>query len=164
MFDFLRAYKRYDPAAKSLLEIALLYPGPKVMFFFRISHSLYRMKLFFAARFFCEFSRLLTGIEIHPGAKIGERFVIDHGMGTVIGETAEIGNDCLVFQGVTLGGNSFEAKKRHPTLGDRVVIGAGAKVIGPIRLGNGARVGANSVVTKDVPEGATVVGIPAVQK
>jgi serine O-acetyltransferase len=161
MIDFLRAYKNYDPAAKSLLEVALLYPGPKAMFFHRISHTLYQNELFFLARFFCEVGRLLTGIEIHPGAKIGQRLVIDHGMGVVVGETTEIGDDCLIFQGVTLGGVSFESKKRHPTLGNKVVIGAGAKILGPILLDNGAKVGANSVVTKPVAAGVVVVGIPA---
>lgn len=161
MFDFLMAYKRYDPAAKSLLEVALLYPGPKAVFFHRISHALYAGKLFFLARFFSEFSRWLTGVEIHPGARIGKRLVIDHGMGTVIGETAEIGDDCLIFQGVTLGGNTFEAKKRHPTLKNRVIIGSGAKVLGPIVLSDGVRVGSNAVVTKDIEAGLSVVGIPA---
>lgn len=161
MFELIRAYKSYDPAAKSFLEIALLYPGPKAIFFHRLSHFFYRMGLFFIARFFCETGRFLTGIEIHPGAKLGRRLVIDHGMGIVVGETAEVGDDCLIFQGVTLGGVSFEQKKRHPTLGNKVVIGSGAKVLGPITLGDGAKVGANSVVTKSVPAGATVVGIPA---
>lgn len=161
MFELIRAYKSYDPAAKSFLEIALLYPGPKAIFFHRLSHFFYRMGLFFIARFFCEAGRFLTGIEIHPGAKLGRRLVIDHGMGIVVGETAEVGDDCLIFQGVTLGGVSFEQKKRHPTLGNKVVIGSGAKVLGPITLGDGAKVGANSVVTKSVPAGATVVGIPA---
>lgn len=164
MLDFLRAYKNYDPAAKSLLEVALLYPGPKAMLLYRIAHCFYKMDLFFIARFFSEVARLLTGIEIHPGAKIGQRFVIDHGLGIVIGETCEIGDDCLIFQGVTLGGVSFENKKRHPTLMNKVVLGAGCKVLGPITLGEYSRVGANSVVVKDVPAGATVVGIPAVIK
>lgn len=153
MMDFLRAYKSYDPAAKSLLEIALLYPGPKAVFFHRLAHGLYRAKLFFLARFVAEFSRWLTGIEIHPGAKLGERLVIDHGMGVVIGETAEIGNDCIIFHGVTLGGLKFDPVKRHPTVGNKVLIGTGAKVLGPIHLGDGSRVGANAVVTKDVPAG-----------
>lgn len=153
MIDFLRAYKNYDPAAKSLLEIALLYPGPKAIFFHRISHCLYQAKLFFLARFVSEFSRWLTGIEIHPGAKLGQRLVIDHGMGVVIGETAEVGNDCIIFHGVTLGGLKFDAVKRHPTVGNKVLIGTGAKVLGPIHLGDGSRVGANAVVTKDVPAG-----------
>lgn len=158
MFDFLKAYKNYDPAAKSLIEIALLYPGPKAIFFHRIAHSLYQMNLFFLARLVSEISRLLTGVEMHPGAKIGRRLVIDHGMGVVIGETAEVGDDCVIFHGVTLGGTKFDAVKRHPTVGNRVLIGTGAKILGPIRLGDGSRVGANAVVTKDVDPGAIIIG------
>lgn len=158
MIDFLKAYKSYDPAAKSLLEIALLYPGPKAILLYRISNTFYHLRLFFIARLICEFSRFLTGIEIHPGAKIGKRLVIDHGMGVVIGETAEIGDDCIIFHGVTLGGLKFEPVKRHPTLGNKVLVGTGAKVLGPIHIGDGARIGANAVVAKDVPPGATAVG------
>jgi serine O-acetyltransferase len=158
MIDFLRAYKSYDPAAKSYWEIALLYPGPKAVFFHRIAHALYRLRLYFLARFICELSRFLTGIEIHPGAKIGKRLVIDHGMGVVIGETAEVGDDCIIFHGVTLGGMKFNPTKRHPTVGSKVMIGAGAKILGPIRLGDGSQVGANAVVTKDVPDGSTAIG------
>jgi serine O-acetyltransferase len=161
MIDFLKAYKSYDPAAKSLWEIALLYPGPKAVFFHRIAHALYSVKLFFLARLIAELSRFVTGIEIHPGAKVGHRLVIDHGMGVVIGETAEIGDDCIIFHGVTLGGLKFDPIKRHPTVGNKVLIGAGAKVLGPLTLGDGSRVGANAVVTKDVPAGVTVVGNPA---
>lgn len=161
MRDFLDAYKRYDPAAKSIFEIALLYPGPKAVLLHRIAHALYSNDLFFLARLVSEISRWLTGIEIHPGAKLGRRLVIDHGMGLVIGETAEVGDDCILFHGVTLGGTKFDPVKRHPTVGDRVLIGAGAKILGPIRLGAGARVGANSVVTRDVSEGQIVAGIPA---
>lgn len=160
MFDFLHAYKRYDPAAKSLLEIALLYPGPKCILLHRIAHALYKMNLFFLARLFCEINRLLTGIEIHPGAKIGRRLVIDHGMGLVIGETAEVGDDCILFHGVTLGGSKFEPVKRHPTIGNHVLIGAGAKILGPITIGDESRVGANSVVTKSFPAKSIIVGIP----
>ncbi len=156
MFDFLKAYKKYDPAAKSLIEIALLYPGPKAILFHRIAHRFYRYKLFFLARFFCEFSRFLTGIEIHPGAKIGKRLVIDHGVGVVIGETAVIGNDCIIFHGVTLGGVKFDDIKRHPTVGNRVLIGAGAKILGPITLGDDCRVGANAVVVKSIEKSDTV--------
>jgi len=158
MRRFLKAYKSYDPAAKSLLEIALLYPGPKAIFFHCIAHGLYRFRLFFLARFISEFSRWMTGIEIHPGAQLGQRLVIDHGMGIVIGETAVVGDDCILFHGVTLGGVKFDPVKRHPTLGDRVLIGAGAKILGPIQIGNDARVGANAVVTKDIPAGMTYVG------
>jgi serine O-acetyltransferase len=161
MMDFLQAYKRYDPAAKSLFEIALLYPGPKAILLHRIAHFFYGLNLFFIARFFCEFGRWLTGIEIHPGAKLGSRLVIDHGMGVVIGETAEVGDDCVIFHGVTLGGVKFDPVKRHPTVGNRVLIGTGAKVLGPITLGDDSRVGANSVVTNNVEAGQIVVGIPA---
>lgn len=161
MVDFLSAYKRYDPAAKSIFEVALLYPGPKAIFFHRIAHSLYRSELFFLARLVAEFSRFITGIEIHPGAKIGRRLVIDHGMGVVIGETAEIGNDCILFHGVTLGGLKFDPVKRHPTVGNGVLIGTGAKVLGPLVIGDGARVGANAVVTKSIPAGQTVIGNPS---
>jgi serine O-acetyltransferase len=158
MLDFLRAYKSYDPAAKSLFEIALLYPGPKAIFFHRISHGFYKAKLYFVSRLISEFSRMITGIEIHPGANIGHRLVIDHGMGVVIGETAEIGDDCIIFHGVTLGGIKFDPVKRHPTLGSRVLVGTGAKILGPIHLGDDCKIGANAVVTKDVPAKATVVG------
>jgi serine O-acetyltransferase len=161
MLDFLMAYKKYDPAAKSLFEIALLYPGPKAILFHRIASCLYKIRLFFFARLFCELGRWLTGIEIHPGAKIGKRLVIDHGMGVVIGETAEVGDDCIIFHGVTLGGMRFEDCKRHPTIGNKVVIGTGAKVLGAILIGNNAKIGANAVVTEAVPENVTVVGIPA---
>ena len=161
LLGFLRAYKAYDPAAKHLLEIALLYPGPKAIFFHRIANKLYRVRAFFLARLVAEVSRWLTGIEIHPGATIGDRLVIDHGMGIVIGETAEIGNDCIIFHGVTLGGVKFDPIKRHPTVGDRVLIGAGAKVLGPLMIGEASQIGANSVVTKDVAPGTIVAGIPA---
>lgn len=156
---FFQAYRDYDPAAKSTLEIALLYPGPKAIFFHSIAHALYNSELFFCARAVSELSRWLTGIEIHPGAKIGKRLVIDHGMGVVIGETAEIGDDCIIFHGVTLGGLHFEPVKRHPKVGNRVLIGTGAKILGPIRVGDDARIGANAIVTKDVSDGRTVVGL-----
>lgn len=158
MIDFLRAYKIYDPAAKSYLEIALLYPGPKAVLCHRIAHFFYGIRQYFLARLFCEIARFWTGIEIHPGAKVGRRLVIDHGMGVVIGETAEIGDDCVIFHGVTLGGMKFDPVKRHPTVGNKVLIGAGAKILGPLKLGDGSRVGANAVVTKDIPPGSTVVG------
>lgn len=158
MIDFLQAYKKYDPAAKSILEIALLYPGPKAILFHRIAHFFYGLELHFVARLFCELGRFITGIEIHPGAKIGERLVIDHGMGVVIGETAEVGNDCIIFHGVTLGGVKFDPVKRHPTVGNRVLIGAGAKILGPVIVGDDAKVGANAVLTKDLPAGQVFVG------
>ncbi|KYG68265.1 serine acetyltransferase [Bdellovibrio bacteriovorus] len=164
ILEFLRTYKNYDPAAKSLWEIGLLYPGPKALFFHRIAHACYKAKLFFIGRLVAEISRLLTGIEIHPGATIGKRLVIDHGMGVVIGETAVIGDDCIIFHGVTLGGLKFDPVKRHPTVGNKVLIGTGAKVLGPITVGDGALIGANAVVTKDVPPGATMVGPLSTQK
>lgn len=159
MLDFLKAYKNYDPAAKSLIEITLLYPGPRALLFHRLAHQLYQMKLYFFARLVAEISRFLSGIEIHPGAKLGKRLVIDHGMGLVIGETAEVGDDCILFHGVTLGGAKFEPIKRHPTLGNKVLVGAGAKILGPIVIGNNVKIGANSVVTKDVSDNEIVVGM-----
>jgi serine O-acetyltransferase len=156
LIDFLKTYKNYDPAAKSLCEIVFLYPGPKAILLHRIAHAFYNAELFFVARLFCEIGRWLTGIEIHPGAKIGKRLVIDHGMGVVIGETAEVGDDCIIFHGVTLGGLKFDPVKRHPTVGNHVLIGTGAKILGPITLGDNSRIGANAVVTKDVAPGAKV--------
>ena len=158
LVDFLITYRRYDPGANYMWDIALLFPGPRVLFFYRIAHSLYRSELFFLARLVSELGRWLSGIEIHPGARIGRRLVIDHGMGVVIGETAEVGDDCIIFHGVTLGGTKFDAVKRHPTVGNRVLIGTGAKILGPIILGEGARIGANAVVVKSVEPGQTVVG------
>lgn len=163
MIDFLRAYKNYDPAAKSYLEILLLYPGPRAIFFHRISHALYNIKLYFIARLIADIARSSTGIEIHPGAKLGKRLVIDHGVGCVIGETAEVGDDCILFHGVTLGGLKFDPVKRHPTVGNRVLIGAGAKVLGPIIVGDDARIGANAVVMKEVSPGATVVAPSSIE-
>lgn len=156
----IRAFKSYDPAARSSLEILLLYPGVKAVFFHRIAHFLFGSGLTFFARFISEFSRFLTGIDIHPGAKLGRNVLIDHGMGTVIGETAIIGDDVIIYQGVTLGGTNLDKVKRHPTLECRVVVGAGAKVLGNITIGRGSRIGANSVVIADVPPFSTVVGIP----
>lgn len=163
MFEFLKAYKEYDPAAKSYFEIFFLYPGPRAVFIHRIAHFLYQNGFYFLARLVADISRTVTGIEIHPGATLGKRLVIDHGVGCVIGETAEIGDDCIIFHGVTLGGLKFENKKRHPTVGNRVLIGAGAKVLGPIRVGDGARIGANAVVMKEVPDGATVVAPASIE-
>lgn len=159
LLEFLNTYKNYDPAAKSRWEIALLYPGPKAILFHRVAHFLYTIELFFLARLVAEISRISTGIEIHPGAKIGKRLVIDHGMGVVIGETAEVGDDCIIFHGVTLGGLKFDPIKRHPTVGNKVLIGTGAKVLGALTLGDGCRIGANAVVTKDVPPGRTVKAV-----
>lgn len=152
MLDFLLAYKRYDPAAKSLFEIALLYPGPKALALYRLSHFLYLRRFYFVARLVSEINRWITGIEIHPGAKIGKRLVIDHGMGIVIGETAEIGNDCILFHGVTLGGVKFEPIKRHPSIGNNVMVGAHSVLLGPIFIGNNCKIGAQSLVTKSMPD------------
>lgn len=149
-----------DPAARSLLEILFCYPGLHALWWYRIAHFFWQHRLRLIGRWISHITRFFTGIEIHPGAKIGRRFFIDHGMGVVIGETAEIGNDVLIYQGVVLGGTSLEKQKRHPTIGNEVVIGAAAIVLGPITVGDGARVGANSVVVNPVPAGATVVGIP----
>ncbi len=161
MLTLLRAYKKKDPSAKSLLEIFFLYPGPKAIFFHRISHVLYKIKLTFLARLISEFSRLITAIEIHPGAVIGKNLVIDHGHGVVIGETAIVGDNVIIYHGSTLGGTSLNLAKRHPTLDDNVLIGAGAKVLGPVTLGKNVKIGANSVVTKDCPADSVFVGIPA---
>src|SRR5437868_11673057 len=144
VIELLNTYKTYDPAAKSLLEIGLLYPGPKALFYHRCAHWLYARHFYFPARAVAEFSRATTGIESHPGATIGRRLVIDHGMGVVIGETAVIGDDCIIFHGVTLGGVKFDPVKRHPTVGNKVMIGTGAKVLGPITLGDSCRIGANA--------------------
>ncbi len=149
-----------DPAAKSVLEIVLCYPGFHAILLHRLAHRLYRAGVPLLPRFLSQLSRFLTGIEIHPGARIGRNFFIDHGTGVVIGETTEIGDNCLLYQGVTLGGTGKEKGKRHPTLGDRVVVGAGAKVLGNIRIGNDVRIGAGSVVIHPVPDHSTVVGIP----
>lgn len=150
-----------DPAARSKIEVFLLYPTIHALIAYRISHYLYINKLFFLARLISQISRFFTGIEIHPGAKIGRGLVIDHGMGVVIGETAEIGDNVLLYHGVTLGGTGKDKGKRHPTVGNNAVIGAGAKVLGPIYIGSNSKIGANSVVLNNVPEGATAVGIPA---
>ncbi|MBM3776257.1 MAG: serine O-acetyltransferase [Acidobacteria bacterium] len=151
---------REDPAAKSALEIFLCYPGFHAILLHRAAHRLYQAGIMLPARLVSQFSRWLTGIEIHPGAKIGRRFFIDHGMGVVIGETSEIGDDVLIYQGVTLGGTGHEKGKRHPTLGNRVVVGTGAKVLGGIRIGDNVKIGAGSVVIRPVPDNSTVVGVP----
>ena len=150
-----------DPAARSTWEVITCYPGFHALLIHRIAHRLWRLRLRWLARLVSHASRFLTGIEIHPGATIGRRVFIDHGMGVVIGETAEIGDDCTLYHGVTLGGTTWNKGKRHPTLGRGVVIGAGAKLLGPFAVGDGARIGSNAVVVKDVPAGATAVGIPA---
>ncbi len=150
-----------DPAARNTWEVITCYPGFHALLGHRLAHALWQARLNWLARVVSHLGRWLTGIEIHPGAQIGRRFFIDHGMGVVIGETAEIGDDCTLYHGVTLGGTSWNKGKRHPTLGNGVVLGAGAKILGPIVIGDGARVGCNAVVVKSVPPGATAVGIPA---
>ena len=165
MFDRLQAeiavvFER-DPAARNTWEVITCYPGFHARLVHHLAHWLWGARLRWLARFVSHIGRWLTGIEIHPGARIGQRFFIDHGMGVVIGETAEIGDDCTLYHGVTLGGTSWNKGKRHPTLGNGVVIGAGAKILGPITIGDGARVGSNAVVVKSVPPGTTAIGIPA---
>jgi serine O-acetyltransferase len=156
----IRAAQKKDPAAKSFLEIVLLYQGLHALAAYRIARFFYKLQLFFLARLISQTSRFTTGIEIHPGAKIGKRFFIDHGMGVVIGETSIVGDDVLLYQGVTLGGTGLEKGKRHPTIGNNVVIGTGAKVLGNITVGDNSYIGANAVVIKDVPPNSTIVGVP----
>ena len=158
--ETLTAYQRNDPAARSKLEIFLLYNGLHAQIYYRVAHWLYGHKCLFLARWVSQRAKRRTGVEIHPAAKIGRRLVIDHGTGIVIGATAEIGDDCLLYQGVTLGGTGAAREKRHPTLGNNVMVGSGAKVLGPFRVGDNARIAANAVVLREVPEGATVVGVP----
>ncbi len=160
MIELLKAYRRYDPAARSLAEVLFLYPGVKAVLLYRVAHFFWTRRFYFLGRMVSEIARFMTGIEIHPGARIGKILIVDHGMGTVIGETAEIGEGVILYQGVTLGGTSLQSGKRHPTIGDRVVIGAGAKVLGNILIGADTRIGANSVVVTAVPPKSTVVGIP----
>lgn len=161
LLETLRAYQRRDPAARSKLEIFLLYSGVHAILYYRLAHWLHRHQLCFLARFVSQWARFWTGIEIHPGATIGRRLVIDHGTGIVIGETTEIGDDVLLYQGVTLGGTGKDLGKRHPTLGNNVMVGAGAKVLGPITIRDNARIAAGAVVLQCVPAGATAVGVPA---
>lgn len=157
--DVLCVFDR-DPAARYVWEVLSTYPGVHALLVHRLSHKLWRLKLRYLARLMSAISRLFTGVDIHPGAQIGRRFFIDHGMGVVIGETAEIGNDCTLYHGVTLGGTSWNPGKRHPTLRDRVMVGAGAKILGPVTIGHDTQIGANAVVISDVSTGMTVVGIP----
>jgi serine O-acetyltransferase len=149
-----------DPAARSVIEIFFCYPGFHAMLFFRISHWFWTRKMFFAGRFISQTGRFFTGVEIHPGATIGRRFFIDHGMGVVIGETAEIGDNVTLYHGVTLGGTTWKKVKRHPTIGNNVVVGTGAKILGPVKIGDNTRIGANSVVVSEIPSNSIVVGIP----
>jgi len=157
----IRMIKERDPAAKNYVEIFLCYPGLHAIWLHRIAHSFYHRGWYTTARLISHMNRSLTGIEIHPGAKIGRRLFIDHGMGVVIGETSEIGDDCLIYKGVVLGGTTLEKRKRHPTLGNRVIVGSNSTVLGAITIGDGARVGSGSVVVRSVPVGATVVGVPS---
>ena len=161
MINLLKSIKNRDPAAHNLLEIIFLYPGFHAILIFRLANFLWHIKLRFVAKLLSHLGRILTGIEIHPAAKIGKNMFIDHGHGVVIGETSEIGDNVLIYHGVTLGGNSLNKGKRHPTIGSNVIIGAGAKILGPLIIGDSARVGANAVVTKSVKEYTTVMGIPA---
>ena len=168
MNDFIKSIKERDPAAKSTLSIILTYPGVKAIFLHQLANFFHLAGFYLIARIISQTGRFFTGIEIHPGAKIGKNLFIDHGMGVVIGETSEIGNNVTIYHAVTLGGISPSIdserqrhEKRHPTIGDDVVIGSGAQIIGPIKVGNGSRIAANAVVVKDVPEGATMVGVPA---
>ena len=168
MINYLESIKKRDPAAKSLLSVILTYPGVKAVFFHQISNFFYKAGFDLIARIISQTVRFFTGIEIHPGAKIGKNLFIDHGMGVVIGETSEIGNNVTIYHAVTLGGSSPSVdserqrhEKRHPTIGDDVVIGSGAQIIGPIKVGNKSRIASNAVVVKDVPDNATMVGIPA---
>lgn len=149
-----------DPAARSVMEIIFCYPGFHAILFYRVSHWLWKKNFYFLGRFISHLGRFFTGIEIHPGATIGKKLFIDHGMGVVIGETAEIGENVTIYHGVTLGGVSLNKGKRHPTIGNNVVIGSGSKILGPFKVGDNAKIGSNSVVVKEVPENATVVGIP----
>lgn len=160
MFDSAKAIKKRDPAAKSLIEVILLYPGYHAVLFHRIAHFLYKMHFYFLARLISQIARTLTGIEIHPGATIGKRLFIDHGMGVVIGETAIIGDDCLIYHQATLGGMSGAHEKRHPTLGNNVLVGTGAKILGNIHIGDNVKIGANCIVIKDVAADKTIVGVP----
>lgn len=158
MFAYLKSIKARDPAARNYLQIILLYPGVKAIFWYRIAHFFYKIKLRLLAEMIMYFVRMIHGIEIHPAAKIGKRLFIDHGMGVVIGETAVIGDDCLMYHGATLGGTGKEHCKRHPTIGNNVMIGAGAKVLGNITIGDNVKIGANTVVTENIPPDRTVVG------
>jgi len=160
LIELLDIYKKKDPASRTYLEILLCYPGIHSIFFYKISNIFWKLKIKILARFLSHIARFLTGIEIHPAVKIGKNLFIDHGMGVVIGETSIIGDNVTIYQGVTLGGTKRIKKKRHPTISDNVIIGAGAKVLGPIKVGKNSKIGANSVVTKNVPSNTTVVGIP----
>lgn len=164
LYDDAKNILKKDPAARNILTVILLYPGFHVLVWHKINHFLYKKHLCFISRLLSQLARFLTGIEIHPGAVIGRRLFIDHGMGIVIGETSIIGDDCTIYHGVTLGGTGKEKKKRHPTLKNNIIVGCGAKVLGNIVISDNVKIGANSVVLKDVPKNSTVVGIPGVVK
>lgn len=157
LYEDAKNIKEKDPATKNILEVIILYPGFHILVFHRISHFLYRHKLFFIARLNSQLGRFFTGIEIHPGAKIGRRLFIDHGMGIVIGETASVGDDCTIYHNATLGGTGKDKYKRHPDIGNNVMIGCGAKILGPIKVGNNVKIGANSTVFKNIPDNVTVI-------
>ena len=161
LLEDIRAYKRNDPAARSAIEVVLLYNGLHATIDYRIAHWFYRHRCFFIARAISQWSKMWTGIEIHPGAQIGRRLVIDHGAGIVIGETTQIGDDCLLYQGVTLGGTGKDVGKRHPTLGNNVMVGSGAKVLGPFKVGDNSNIAAGAVVLDEIPPDCTAVGVPA---
>lgn len=157
LYEDAKNIKSKDPATKNILEVIILYPGFHILIFYRIAHFLYNHKLFFIARLISQLGRFFTGIEIHPGAKIGKRLFIDHGMGIVIGETATIGDDCTIYHNSTLGGTGKDKNKRHPDLGNNVMVGAGAKILGPIKIGNDVKIGANAIVLRNIPDNTTVV-------
>ena len=161
IYEDAKNIKEKDPAVRNILEVILLYQGFHILIYHRIAHLLYKHNLLFIARLISQLGRFITGIEIHPGAKIGKRLFIDHGMGIVIGETAEIGDDCTIYHGATLGGTGKDKNKRHPTIGNNVMVGCGAKILGPITIGNNVKIGAGSIVLKTVEDNVTVVGVPA---
>lgn len=160
IYEDAKNIKERDPAARNILYVIMLYQGFHILIFHRIGHFFYKYKLYFIARLISQIGRFFTGIEIHPGAKIGKRLFIDHGMGIVIGETATIGDDCTIYHGATLGGTGKEKKKRHPDIGNNVMIGSGAKVLGPIKVGDNVKIGANAVILNDIESNVTVVGVP----
>lgn len=164
LYEDAKNIKDKDPASRNILEVIILYPGFHILIFHRLGHFLYRCKLYFLARLISQIGRFITGIEIHPGAKIGRRLFIDHGMGIVIGETSKIGDDCTIYHDVTLGGTGKDKGKRHPDIGNNVMVGAGSKVLGPIIIGNNVKVGANSTVLESIPDNATVVGCNRIVK
>lgn len=164
LYEDAKNIKEKDPATSNILQVILLYQGFHVLIFYKVAHFLYLHKLYFLARFISQLARFLTGIEIHPGAKIGKRLFIDHGMGIVIGETATVGDDCTIYHGATLGGTGKNKYKRHPDIGNNVIIGAGSKILGPIKIGNNVKVGANAVVTKEVEDNSTVIKFNEISK